>query len=273
METIRAKKSLGQNFLKDPHYLDKIADAAGVGPEDQVLEIGPGLGHLTGVLASRAKKVLALELDARLIPHLQKAFGACTNVEIVEADALVYAYDTLPVKWKVVANLPYYLSTAILQRLIAHRKTFTSLTLMLQKEVAERVAAGPGGKEYGYLSVLVQLYAKPRLLFTVPPEAFTPRPEVDSTIISLALLDDPAAAVPDEGQFLRVVKASFSQRRKTLRNALKQLDAPRETMDAVLAETGIDLGRRAETLSVAEFARLADFLRPRDNMPDPGKTV
>jgi 16S rRNA (adenine1518-N6/adenine1519-N6)-dimethyltransferase len=273
MESIRAKKSLGQNFLKDPHYLGRIVEGAGVGPGDQVLEIGPGLGHLTGALAGSAAKVLALELDTRLIPHLQKAFGPCGNVEIVEADALAFDFAALPGKWKVVANLPYYLSTAILQKLIAHRKTFTSLTLMLQKEVAERIAADPGGKDYGYLSVLVQLYAKPRLLFTVPPGAFTPRPEVDSTIVSLVLRDSPAAAVRDEDYFLRVVKAAFSQRRKTLRNALKQLEAPRETMDAVLAETGIELGRRAETLSVAEFARLADFLHPRDGMPEPGKTA
>ncbi len=260
MSTIRAKKSLGQNFLKDPHYLEKIADSAHLASGDQVIEIGPGLGHLTRVLAARVRKVLALELDMRLIPLLQKEFAEYQNVEIVHADALEYPYAILPDKWKVVANLPYYISTPIIQKLLKNRNQFYTLTLMLQKEVAERIASPPGGKEYGYLSVLVRLYADPSLEFMVPAEAFTPRPEVDSAVITLALRSSLAVSIRDEGSFLSVVKAAFSQRRKTLRNSLRQLDIPREKMDAVLAETGIDLGRRAETLNVEEFARLANFL-------------
>jgi 16S rRNA (adenine1518-N6/adenine1519-N6)-dimethyltransferase len=261
IDNIRAKKSLGQNFLKDPHYLTKIVDAAQVGPEDRVLEIGPGLGHLTRVLAGRAKKVLALELDERLIPPLQQEFGALQNVEVLQGDALEYCYETLPGRWKVVANLPYYISTPIIQKLLAHANKFTSLTLMLQKEVAVRIASPPGTKDYGYLSVLVQLYAEPRIEFMVPSGAFTPQPEVDSAVITLVTRTHPAVSVSDETYFVRVVKAAFSQRRKTLRNALKQLGLPVETMDKVLSKTGIDLGRRAETLSVEEFGRLADFLR------------
>ena len=261
MDAIRAKKSLGQNFLKDPHYLHKIAGAARLGPGDQVIEIGPGLGHLTRVLAASAGKVLAVELDERLIPPLRRDFCASRNVEVVHADALDYPYASLPGKWKVVANLPYYISTAVLQQLIAHRDKFISLTLMLQKEVADRIVSPPGGKEYGYLSVLVQLYAEPRIEFTVPPGAFTPRPEVDSAVVTLLLRSGPAVPVRDQDFFLRVVKAAFSQRRKTLRNALRQLDLPREKMEAAPEKTGIDLGRRAETLSVEEFGRLADFLR------------
>jgi 16S rRNA (adenine1518-N6/adenine1519-N6)-dimethyltransferase len=260
MSTIRAKKSLGQNFLKDRHYLEKIADSARLTSSDLVLEIGPGLGHLTSVLADRAKKVLAVELDDRLIPFLRKEFAGCRNVEIVHADALEYPYDTLPDKWKVVANLPYYISTPIIQKLLRHRNRFYTLTLMLQKEVADRIASPPGRKEYGYLSVLVQLYAVPSVEFMVPAEAFTPRPEVDSAVITLALHGSPAVSIRDEGFFLTVAKAAFSQRRKTLRNSLRQFDISREKMDAVLAKTGIDLGRRAETLNVAEFARLANFL-------------
>ncbi len=260
-ESIRAKKSLGQNFLKDPHYLGRIVDAARVGPDDQVLEIGPGLGHLTAVLAQRAGKVLAVEVDDRLIPHLQKEFEGLKNVELVHADALEYDYRALDGDWKVVANLPYYISTPIIQKLIEHRKKFVSFTLMLQKEVAERIAAPPGGKEYGYLSVLVQFYTVPRIEFKVPPGAFTPRPEVDSIVITLAVREQPAVQVRDERFFMRVVKAAFSQRRKTLRNALKQLEVPAERMAAVQEGTGIDLGRRAETLSVEEFGKLADFLR------------
>ncbi len=258
---IRAKKSLGQNFLRDPHYLTKIADAAQVGPEDRVLEIGPGLGHLTRVLAARAKKVLALELDDRLIPLLQQEFGEMGNVEIVQADAVEYPYESLSTGWKVVANLPYYISTPIIRRLLACRERFKTLTLTLQQEVAERVTAPPGGRTYGYLSVLVQLYAEPRIEFLVPPGAFTPRPEVNSAVITLTIRDHPAVAVEDDNFFMRVVKAAFSQRRKTLRNALGQLGAPKEKLAMVLSRTGIDLSRRAETLTVNEFGLLADFLR------------
>jgi 16S rRNA (adenine1518-N6/adenine1519-N6)-dimethyltransferase len=260
INNFRAKKSLGQNFLKDPHYLRKIADAAQVGPEDCVLEIGPGLGHLTRVLANRAKKVLAIEIDDRLIPHLQNEFSSVPNFELLHADALEYDYGSLDGRWKVVANLPYYISTPIIQKLIAHRSKFTSLTLMLQKEVAERIAAPPGGKEYGFLSVLVQYHAIPRIEFYVPAEAFTPQPEVDSVVITLTMRDRPAVAVRNEDFFIRVIKAAFSQRRKTLRNALKQLDRGPEKMDAVMKETGIDLGRRAETLTVEEYGRLTEFL-------------
>ncbi len=261
IDTIRAKKSLGQNFLKDPYYLKKIADAARVDADDQILEIGPGLGHLTRMLAERARKVLAIEIDDRLVLHLQKEFSASPNVEIVHADALGYSYESLAGKWKIVANLPYYISTPIIQRLLLSREKFFSLTLMLQKEVAWRIAASPGGKEYGYLSVLVQLYTLPRIEFMVPPGSFTPMPEVDSTVITLTVRDHPAIVLADENFFVRLVKAAFSQRRKTLRNALRQLDMPREKMHAVLGKTGIDLGRRAETLTVEEFGRLADFLR------------
>ncbi len=257
---IRAKKSLGQNFLKDPHYVNRIVDAARIGPGDWVLEIGPGLGHLTRKLAERAGNVLAIELDDRLIPHLQKEFEGFPNIKLVHADALAYDYNGLAGDWKVVANLPYYISTPIIQRLIEFRSKFISLTLMLQREVAERIAAPPGGKEYGYLSVLVQLYTLPRIEFTVPSGAFTPKPEVDSAVVTLTVRERPAAVLADERFFIRVVKAAFSQRRKTLRNALRQLDVSKEKMDGVLGGTGIDLGRRAETLTVEEFGRLADFL-------------
>ncbi len=257
---IKPKKSLGQNFLKDPHYLKKIVDTAQIGPDDQVLEIGPGLGHLTRLLAERAGKVLALELDERLIPLLRQDFSTERHVEVRAEDALEFPYAALPGIWKVVANLPYYISTAIMQKLIAHRNKFSSLTLMLQKEVANRIASPPGGKEYGFLSVLVQLYTDPRIVFMVPAGAFTPRPEVDSAVITLMVREHIALSGRDEPFFLRVVKAAFSQRRKTLRNALKQLHVPEGRMNAVMRKTGIDLGRRAETLTIEEFVRLSKFL-------------
>lgn len=257
---IHPKKSLGQNFLTDPHYLRKIVEAAQVGPADQVLEIGPGKGHLTRELAARAGRLIVIELDDRLVPLLREDFGGTANVAIVHGDALQYDYGSLPGTWKVVANLPYYISTPIIQRLIANREHFLALTLMLQREVAERIAADPGGKEYGYLSVLVQYFAVPRLEFIVPAGAFTPRPKVDSAVLTLVMRDRPEHLVADEDFFLRVIKAAFSQRRKTLRNSLSQLGYPRERMNQVHEGTGIDLGRRAETLSVVEFGVLADFL-------------
>ncbi len=262
---IYPKKSLGQNFLKDPHYLAKIVEAARIGPKDQVIEIGPGLGHLTRALADTGCSLLLLELDDRLILRLNEEFGPRPAVQVVHADALEYEYSGLSGTWKVVANLPYYISTAIIQRLIAERGRFTTLTLMLQKEVAARIAAGPGGKEYGFLSVLVQYAAVPRLEFSVPAGAFTPQPKVDSTVLTLTMRDRPETVADDEELFLRVIKAAFSQRRKTLRNSLGQLGYPRDVMSAVKDGTGVDLGRRAETLSVAEFCRLANFFSSRNS--------
>jgi 16S rRNA (adenine1518-N6/adenine1519-N6)-dimethyltransferase len=258
---IRAKKSLGQNFLKDPVYLRRITDAAQVVDGDRILEIGPGLGHLTRVLAERAGKVLALELDERLIPHLQQEFSGMPNVEIVQADALEYPYDSLSGSWKVAANLPYYISTPIIQKLLAFRTKFTSLTLMLQKEVAERIAAQPGGKDYGFLSLFVQLYSQPSVDFLVPAGAFTPKPKVDSSVVTLTIRDHPVVASIDEKFFIRVVKAAFSQRRKTLKNSLKKLEITPEKMSGLRNATGIDTQRRPETLSVEEFGRLSQYLR------------
>jgi 16S rRNA (adenine1518-N6/adenine1519-N6)-dimethyltransferase len=265
---IAPKKSLGQNFLADPRFLRKIVEAAAVGPSDQVLEIGPGLGHLTRELAARAGRLLVIELDDRLVPLLKDEFGGMSSVEVVHADALEFDYASLSGSWKVVANLPYYISTPLIQRLLAHRDRFTTLTLMLQKEVAERVAALPGGKEYGYLSVLVQFSAEARIEFPVPASAFTPRPKVDSAVVTLVLRDPSERKVRDKGLFLKVIKAAFSQRRKTLRNALLQLGYGRQVLDGVKDGTGIDLGRRAETLSVAEFCRLADHFASRQGPGD-----
>jgi 16S rRNA (adenine1518-N6/adenine1519-N6)-dimethyltransferase len=261
IDSIRAKKSLGQNFLKDPHYLFKIADAAQVCPDDQVLEIGPGLGHLTAVLAKRARRVLALELDTRLIPVLEREFSGRDHVTIMHADALDYPYAELSGTWKAVANLPYYISTPIIQLLIDHCDKFSSLTLLLQKEVAQRIASPPGSKEYGFLSVLVQLSAEPRIEFMVPAAAFTPIPKVDSAVVTLRMREHPAVCKTDKAFLISMLKAVFSQRRKTLRNGLKPLALPQERIDAVPGQTGIDLSRRAETLSIQEFCALADFLR------------
>jgi 16S rRNA (adenine1518-N6/adenine1519-N6)-dimethyltransferase len=262
-EPIRAKKSLGQNFLTDPHYLRKIVEAAKVGPADQVIEIGPGLGHLTRELAARAGRLLVIELDGRLIPGLREEFASRKDVDVVHGDALKFDYGSLSGAWKVVANLPYYISTPLIQRLIARRPRFTTLTLMLQKEVAERIAARPGGKEYGFLSVLVQYSATARIEFIVPAGAFAPRPKVDSAVVTLSLRERPEHVVQNEAFFVQVIKAAFSQRRKTLRNSLQALNYPRTVLIEAGEAAGIDLGRRAETLSVVEFGLLSDDLASR----------
>jgi 16S rRNA (adenine1518-N6/adenine1519-N6)-dimethyltransferase len=253
---------LGQHFLKDPYYLRRVADAAHLGPDDQVIEIGPGLGHLTNELVLRSKRLIAIELDDRLIQPLREAFAGTRHVEVVHGDALTFDYRALPGLWKVVANLPYYIATPLIQRLIGQRAVFTLLTLMLQKEVAQRIAAAPGGKEYGFLSVLVQYHTIPRVEFLVPPGAFTPRPKVDSAVITLTVRERPEVVVTSEILFRRVLTAAFSQRRKTLRNALGLLGLPREVLDEAALDAAVDLGRRAETLCVAEFVRLANAIGP-----------
>ena len=257
---IRPKKSLGQNFLTDPHYLSRIVAASQITAEDQVLEIGPGLGHLTALLATNAKHVRVIELDDRLIPELRQTFSGHDEVEIVHADALQYDYAVLPGSWKVVANLPYYIATPLIERLLLFRHRFTTLTLMLQKEVAERIAASPGGKAYGVLSVLVQYHAAPRIEFIVPAGAFTPRPKVDSAVITLTVAPEPRVRVADADLLVRIVKAAFSQRRKTLRNSLRSLGSALPDLEEAAARAGIDLGRRPETLSLAEFGALADAM-------------
>lgn len=257
---VPAKKSLGQNFLVDDGVAGRIIDAADVGPGDTVVEIGPGHGVLTRGLARRAGRVIAIELDQMLYDKLKRESSDLPNLELVLGDALRYPYESLNEKVKVVANLPYYISTPIITRLIAARGKITLMVLMLQKEVATRITSPPGGKEYGYLSVMVQLYAEPEALFDVSKHAFKPVPKVDSAILKLRMRSVPAVAVADYAFFEKIVSAAFSQRRKTLRNTMKASGLFTDEGTAGLAGSGIDPTRRAETLSVAEFGQLADFL-------------
>lgn len=257
-DPIYAKKSLGQHFLLDPNYLKKIIEVARITKQDQVMEIGPGLGHLTRLLADKAGRLLAIELDDRLIEKLRREFSESTHVEIVHADALEYPFERLPGAWKMVANLPYYISTPIIQKALAAREKFKKMVLMLQKEVAERIVSGPTGKRYGFLSVLVQLYTEPLIEFIVPAAAFTPRPDVDSAVVSFTVREKSVVEVEDEGLLIEVVKAGFSQRRKTLRNALRRFRRSDEKLRDIEQASGIDLSRRAETLSIEEFARLSN---------------
>lgn len=257
------KKSLGQNFLTDRHILEKIVKAADIGPDDLVLEVGPGAGVLTRYLAEKAKKVVAVELDRTLLPVLTESLADFSNVEIMQGDVLQVDLRQIMQEgsWKVVANLPYYITTPVIFRFLESKLPLKSLTVMVQKEVAERMAALPGGKDYGNLSVVVQYYSRPKIAVNVPKTVFLPQPEVDSAVINLAVYSEPVVEVKSEKDFFRVVKAAFSQRRKTLRNCLKNgLNLDKEKLETLFRLSGIDGTRRGETLSLADFASLANLL-------------
>jgi len=250
------KKHLGQNFLFDPLILDNIIQASGLSGEDTVVEIGPGPGRLTRKLAEIVKRLIAIELDPELYERLKGDFIAYRNVEIIHADALKFPFETIG-KFKVVANIPYYITTPIIFRLLEAREYLQSMTLTTQKEVAERIAAEPGGKDYGVLTIMIQYFAQAELMFIIPKEAFRPVPKVDSAVVHMKILERPSVMVRDEKTFFRLVRTAFSQRRKTLSNSLKGIS---DNIKDVLLQSGIDPQRRPETLSLEEFARLSDFL-------------
>jgi 16S rRNA (adenine1518-N6/adenine1519-N6)-dimethyltransferase len=250
------RSRLGQNFLYNPSILGRIVDSAGLEKQETVVEIGPGPGRLTRLLAEMVKKVIAIELDNALYEKLRGDLIGYRNVELVHGDALKFPYEDIG-PFKVVSNIPYYITTPLIFRLLDAGQTLLSMTLTIQKEVAERVVASPGGKDYGVLSIMVQYRARPELKFIIPKEEFVPAPRVDSAVVNIRLRKRPAVSVRDEEIFFRVVRTSFSQRRKTLSNSLKGL---RKDIRDVLGGAGIDPGRRPETLSLAEFARIADAL-------------
>ena len=251
-----AKKSLGQNFLFDPSILSGIIEASGITPDDTVVEIGPGPGRLTLMLSKKAKRVLAIELDTDLYDKLKEEVEGRENIELISGDALKYDYSTHG-PFKVVANIPYYITTPLIFKLLEARSSLISMTLTIQKEVAQRIVAGPGTKDYGVLSLAVQYHADPEIKFIIPAAAFRPVPKVDSAAIHMAVRTGPKVVVADEALFFRIIRTGFSQRRKTLSNALKPLI---EDVREVLISIGIDPVRRAETLSMEEFARLADHI-------------
>ena len=250
------KSRLGQNFLYDRSILEKIVSAADLTRDDTVVEIGPGPGTLTRVLSRNVKRVIAIELDERLCGKLGSELSDLANVELIRGDALKFPFEQIG-NFKVVANIPYYITTPVIFRLLEARQSLSTMTLTVQKEVAERVIASPGGKDYGVLSIMVQYLAEAELKFVIPREAFRPVPKVDSAVLHMKILDRPPVNVLDENTFHRVVRAAFSQRRKTLSNALKSFG---EGMREKIIASGIDPGRRPETLSMEEFARLADSL-------------
>lgn len=257
---LRMSKKLGQNFLIDEQVVEGIVKAADIGHGDTVLEIGPGIGTLTQGLAESGCQVVAVELDNRLIDILGKTLEGYDNVRVVHGDILKIdiSREIMAEKYKVVANLPYYITTPIIMGLLEQRLPIERLVTMVQKEVAERMIAKPGGKDYGALSVAVQYYTQPEILFVVPPKAFIPAPAVESAIIRCIVRNEPPVDIKDEKRFFRVVKAAFAQRRKTLANNLKGAGIPADKVQLILETANIDGSRRGETLSLDEFAAIAN---------------
>ncbi len=253
------RKSLGQNFIKDSRVLERMGEIADLSKDDEVLEIGAGLGGLTLFLGQKAGRVIAIEKDRRLVEKLKETVSHLKNVEVVPEDALRVEFIRFYGKRriKVVSNLPYSISSPILIKLLEERERFSLLALMIQREVGERITALPGSRTYGSISVLVQTYMDVSIELHVPPDAFWPRPKVDSVVIKLVPLPNPRIAMPDEKLFRSIVRAAFSSRRKILSNSLCSL-LSREKVEEILKLSGIDGKRRAETLSVDEFGRLTE---------------
>ncbi len=259
------KKNFGQNFLIDSNILQNIAECAGITKEDCVLEIGPGIGSLTQVLAERAKKVIAVEIDKHLIPILQQTVGEYQNIEIRNQDILKTDIDEIIQNEndgkdiKIVANLPYYITTPIIMDLLENHRKVESITVMVQKEVAERMQAQFGSKDYGALSIAVQYYCEAKINMIVPPSCFMPKPKVSSAVITLKLQKEPILKGIDEKLFFHIVKCAFGQRRKTLLNSLynqSKLGLSKEMLTEAIQSVGLDERVRGEILSIQQFGEL-----------------
>lgn len=264
------QKKFGQNFLIDEHVLDKIIRAAEITKDDYVLEIGPGIGTMTQYLACAAREVTAVEIDRALIPILEDTLKEYDNVSIINEDILKVDIAALakeknggrPIK--VVANLPYYITTPIIMGLFESHVPLESITVMVQKEVADRMQVGPGTKDYGALSLAVQYYAEPYIVANVPPNCFMPRPAVGSAVIRLTRHQKPPVEVMDEKLMFRLIRASFNQRRKTLANGLKnsgELNLSKEVITAAIEKLGKGSSVRGEALDLEEFARLTNIIK------------
>ncbi len=263
------QKKFGQNFLIDTHVLEKIMDSAEITKEDCVLEIGPGIGTMTQYLAERAGRVVVVEIDKNLIPILQDTLSEYDNITIINDDILKVDINKIveelnggkPIK--VVANLPYYITTPIIMGLFESRVPLQSITIMVQKEVADRMQVGPGTKDYGALSLAVQYYAKPEIVANVPPNCFIPRPNVGSAVIRLTRYENPPVEVQNEKQMFALIRASFNQRRKTLMNGLgnaSELHFSKEEIAQALEQMGLPLTIRGEALTLEQFAALSNLL-------------
>lgn len=261
------QKKFGQNFLIDSHVLDKIVSAAGITKDDFVLEIGPGIGTMTQYLAASARKVFAVEIDKALIPILEDTLKEFDNVQVINQDILKVDIKKLAEEHndgkpiKVVANLPYYITTPIIMGLFESQVPIDSITVMVQKEVADRMKVGPGTKDYGALSLAVQYYAEPYIVANVPPNCFMPRPKVGSAVIRLTRHEKPPVEAADEKLMFRLIRASFNQRRKTLANGLNnspELSYSKEEIQQTIEKCGFKAGIRGEALTLEDFAQLAN---------------
>ncbi|MFH0732734.1 MAG: 16S rRNA (adenine(1518)-N(6)/adenine(1519)-N(6))-dimethyltransferase RsmA [Candidatus Omnitrophota bacterium] len=269
---LSANKRLGQNFLTDKRYIEKILNACAFTKKDSLLEIGPGMGALTSGLALACKRLTAVEFDKRLFSFLREKYSGCENVEIVHSDILKFDIkaqsEICKIKLKVIGNLPYYITTPIIAYLIDNRQYLQSAFITVQKEVAQRLTASPGGKTYGSLSCFVQVYTKPQIVFYIPKGVFYPAPSVESAFVKLDFLQTPAVKVNDEQFFLKVINAGFSKRRKTLANALSSAGLTslnKQQIIQVLEGLSIAPTRRAETLNLQEFACIAQNLPENEN--------
>lgn len=263
------QKKFGQNFLIDDHVITKIINAAEITKDDLVLEIGPGIGTMTQYLAESARKVIAVEIDKNLIPILGETLAEYDNVTVINEDILKLDINRLveeenagkPIK--VVANLPYYITTPIIMGLFESHVPLQSITVMVQKEVADRMQVGPGSKDYGALSLAVQYYAKPYIAANVPPNCFIPRPGVGSAVIRLTRYEEPPVTVKDESLMFKLIRASFNQRRKTLQNGIAnspELPYSKAQVEKALGKMGLAANVRGESLTLAEFAKLSDII-------------
>lgn len=262
------QKKFGQNFLIDTHVLEKIIRAAGVTKDDLVLEIGPGIGTMTQYLAEAARQVIAVEIDGNLIPILKETLADYENVQVINQDILKVDINQLAQEYnggrpiKVVANLPYYITTPIIMGLFESHVPIDNITVMVQKEVADRMQVGPGSKDYGALSLAVQYYAQPYIVANVPPNCFIPRPNVGSAVIRLTRHEKPPVQVQDEKLMFRLIRASFNQRRKTLQNGLNnspEIPYTREQIAAAIGSLGVSPSVRGEALGLEQFAALANY--------------
>lgn len=267
---ITANKGYGQNFLVDENIVSSIVEKADVNKEDLIIEIGPGLGTLTALLLEKAGKVVCIELDPKMITVLNDRFALYDNFELINNDVLKEDLKSIIEKnlktlrlkkAKVVANLPYYITTPIIMKLLEDKLNLESITVMVQKEVAERLAEEPGGKETGAITYSIHYYTNPEIVINVPNDSFVPAPKVDSAVIKLEVLNTPKIQVENEAVFFKVVKAAFLQKRKTLINSLSNSKiADKETLENMLNSMNIDLKIRAEKLSLEEFGQIADYL-------------
>lgn len=271
------QKKFGQNFLIDTGVLEGIIDAAQIGKDDFVLEIGPGIGTMTQYLCEAAREVVAVEIDSNLIPILSDTLADYTNVEVMNADILKVDIGKLAQEHnggksiKVVANLPYYITTPIIMGLFESHVPIDSITIMVQKEVADRMQEGPGSKEYGALSLAVQYYARPEIVLTVPPSCFMPQPKVGSAVIRLTRHEKPPVSVKSEKLMFQVIRASFNQRRKTLANGLNNFGAfsiGKEAIQQCIEALGVPVNIRGEALSLEQFARLSDLIYEKQHAID-----